>query len=382
MVALGGQYPQKDPPVGGQYQHQVPSLISDQQQIAVGRQHQEPTPKQEPPTRKRKIAVCGMLESDKRNVDELVHFVPVLDFISSNPLVEKVIWDPYLTKDCRLAIGNVVSVSDEDDPAKEKNDPAIENSDTGYWVAEGFVAEICDAHEHGLSWAGNFEEKHMFASTLGKFVKIAKIPTEKASVWNRLLDIRNLASRLFSRYRLGSGIRQPPYLKDFNNRVKKMLKEQNEQEGLSHNLEETNQMDDETKLSFWMIKNHPFFVRPLKIKGLFDSFYSSYKSIDTAVRDEEISKRQKNTCNNWHIERVRKSSFLYMVYWSKSKRTPPNDYYTRSSEYRPKDNSYSIFPYTHEDEYLALYIRICYVHGPDIVHVSLDLFFTFVVSLL
>jgi len=37
----------------------------------------------------------------------------------------------------------------------------------------------------------------MLASTIGKFVKIAKIPTEKASIWNRLLDLQNLATRLF-----------------------------------------------------------------------------------------------------------------------------------------------------------------------------------------
>jgi len=81
-------------------------------------------------------------------------------------------------------------------------------------------------------------------------------------------------------FRFGNDKREPPYLKDFVDRIEKMM--QKEQENLSHNLEQTEERDSETKMSFWMIANHPFFVRPLKIKGLFDAFYSSYKSIPKA----------------------------------------------------------------------------------------------------
>ena len=64
----------------------------------------------------------------------------------------------------------------------KEEDPAIENKDN--------IKEEGDR-------AVNFDESDMLASTTGKFIKIAKIPTEKASIWNRLLDLRNLATRLF-----------------------------------------------------------------------------------------------------------------------------------------------------------------------------------------
>ena len=148
-------------------------------------------------------------------MDEILPYIPVWDFISKNPLVEKVIWDSNLNGDARIQ-GNVKeeedrnltsmqdNIKEEDDPAienndniKEEEDPAIENTGIRDWVADGFVGELFVAHGYGVSWAGNFDESDMLASTIGKFVKIAKIPTEKASIWNRLLDLRNLATRLF-----------------------------------------------------------------------------------------------------------------------------------------------------------------------------------------
>ena len=108
-----------------------------------------------------------------------------------------------------LAIENkdkIKEVEEEEvDPAIENMDNfkeeeeeglAIENTGTGDWVADGFIREIFAAHGYGVSWAGNFDESDMLASTIGKFVKIAKNPTEKASIWNRLLDLRNLATCL------------------------------------------------------------------------------------------------------------------------------------------------------------------------------------------
>ena len=98
------------------------------------------------------------------------------------------------------------NIKEEEDPAienmdnikeKEEEGPAIENIGTGDWVVDGFVRELFAAHGYGVSWAGNFDESDMLASTIGKFIKIAKIPTEKASIWNRLLDLQNLATRLF-----------------------------------------------------------------------------------------------------------------------------------------------------------------------------------------
>ena len=97
-------------------------------------------------------------------------------------------------------------------------------------------------------------------------------------------------------FRFGNGKREHPYLKDFVDPTEKMM--QKEQENLSHNLEQTEERDSETKMSFWVIANHPLFVRPLKIKGLFDAFYSSYKSIPKAEQDEKVSERNKNTCEN------------------------------------------------------------------------------------
>ena len=150
-------------------------------------------------------------------MDEIIPFIPVLDFISKNPLVEKVIWDSNLNRDPRIQ-GNVKeeedpnltsmqdNIKEEEDPAienmdnikeKEEEGPAIENIGTGDWVVDGFVRELFAAHGYGVSWAGNFDESDMLASTIGKFIKIAKIPTEKASIWNRLLDLWNLATRLF-----------------------------------------------------------------------------------------------------------------------------------------------------------------------------------------
>ena len=174
----------------------------------------------------------------------------------------------------------------------------------------------------------------------------------------------------YTSFRFGNGKREPPYLKDFVDRIEKMM--QKEQENLSHNLEQTEERDSETKMSFWMIANHPFFVRPLKIKGLFDAFYSSYKSIPKAERDEKVSERNKNTCENWHVERVQKNTFLMMVYWSQ-RETLPADYLTRNSEFRQGDDDYNIFPFTPADDYLALFIRTCFVHGVETVQVSLDL---------
>ena len=97
------------------------------------------------------------------------------------------------------------NIKEEEDPAienkdnikEEEDDPAIENIGTGDWVADGFVGELFVAHGYGVSWASNFDESDMLASTIGKFDKIAKIPTEKASIWNRLLDLQNLATCLF-----------------------------------------------------------------------------------------------------------------------------------------------------------------------------------------
>ena len=134
-------------------------------------------------------------------MDEIIPFIPVLDFISKNPLVEKVIWDSNLNGDARIQ-GNVKEEEDPNltsmqDNIKEEEGPTIENIGTGDWVADGFVWELFVGNGYGVSWASNFDESDMLASTIGKFVKIAKIPTEKASIWNRLLDLQNLATRLF-----------------------------------------------------------------------------------------------------------------------------------------------------------------------------------------
>ena len=134
-------------------------------------------------------------------MDEIIPFIPVLDFISKNPLVEKVIWDSNLNRDPRIQ-GNVKEEEDPNltsmqDNIKEEEDPAIENTGTGDWVATGFVRVLFAAHGYGVSWAGNFNESDMLASTIGEFDKIAKIITEKASIWNRLLDLQNLATCLF-----------------------------------------------------------------------------------------------------------------------------------------------------------------------------------------
>jgi len=148
-------------------------------------------------------------------MDEIIPFIPVLDFISKNPLIEKVIWDSNLNRDPKIQ-GNVKEEEDpnltsmqdnikEEDPAienkdnikEEEEDPAIENTGIRDWVADGFVGELFAAHGYGVSWAGNFDKYDMLASTIGKFIKIAKIPTKKASIWNRLLDLQNLATCLF-----------------------------------------------------------------------------------------------------------------------------------------------------------------------------------------
>ena len=61
-----------------------------------------------------------------------------------------------------------------------------------------------------------------------------------------------------------------------------------------------------------------------------------------------------------------------MVYWSQ-RETLPADYLTRNSEFRQGDDDYNIFPFTPADDYLALFIRTCFVHGVETVQVSLDL---------
>ena len=108
-------------------------------------------------------------------MDEIIPFIPVLDFISKNPLVEKVIWDSNLNRDHRIQ-GNIkeedpnltsiqYNIKEEEDPAIENKDnikeegeeeedpaienmdnikeeeegPAIENTGTCDWVADGFV---------------------------------------------------------------------------------------------------------------------------------------------------------------------------------------------------------------------------------------------------
>ena len=52
----------------------------------------------------------------------------------------------------------------------------------------------------------------------------------------------------------GNDKREPPYLKDFVDRIKKRMQKekmiQKEQENLSHNLEQTEERDSETKMSF------------------------------------------------------------------------------------------------------------------------------------
>ena len=74
-------------------------------------------------------------------------------------------------------------------PTENGKGPTIENTGTCDWVADGFVRELFTAHGYGVSWADNFDESDMLASTIGKFIKIAKIPTKKASLGNRLLDV-------------------------------------------------------------------------------------------------------------------------------------------------------------------------------------------------
>ena len=131
------------------------------------------------------MADCGVLESERPDMDEIIPFIPVLDFISKNPLIEKVIWDSNLNRDPKIQ-GNVKEEEDPNLTSMQDNikeeDLAIENKDN--------IKEEGDR-------AVNFDESDMLASTTGKFIKIAKIPTEKASIWNRLLDLWNLATRLF-----------------------------------------------------------------------------------------------------------------------------------------------------------------------------------------
>ena len=64
-------------------------------------------------------------------MDEIIPFIPVLDCISKNPLVEKVIWDSNLNRNPRIQ-GNVKEEEDPNltsmqDNIKEEEDPAIEN---------------------------------------------------------------------------------------------------------------------------------------------------------------------------------------------------------------------------------------------------------------
>ena len=62
-------------------------------------------------------------------MDEIIPFIPVLDFISKNPLVEKVIWDSNLNRDPRIQ-GNVKEEEDPNltsmqDNIKEEGDMAL-----------------------------------------------------------------------------------------------------------------------------------------------------------------------------------------------------------------------------------------------------------------
>jgi hypothetical protein len=61
---------------------------------------------------------------------------------------------------------------------------------------------------------------------------------------------------------------------------------------LIHNFEETPKNAFGTQISFWVFKNHSFFIGSMKCKDFVEAFYAFYKSLSSVDWDKLISKRK------------------------------------------------------------------------------------------
>lgn len=222
-----------------------------------------------------------------------------------------------------------------------------EKTDFGALIADGYVNEVYEAHKVGLSWGGLLTEDDLYITDDGCFVSISKTPREEATAQNKCLDFTKITTILLSKY-IRNGV-MPHYLQEFLNRV----------DQLKHKSGRA------LLVSLWVLRNHPFLLDTGKWSVFFEDFYKWYKTVEIGARTRLIQHINQDICRNWHLSKVRGHDRLFAVYWSDRK--CPKFYYVRDfTKPRNSDVDHTIYPYTSEDGYLAVFHRVFFVHGPHI----------------
>lgn len=222
----------------------------------------------------------------------------------------------------------------------------MEPTEFGRLVADGSVNELFESHQKNLSWAGTFSLEDIYVSEDGPFVNIVRQPTEAATDENKALDFSRLTVVLFHKYFHHNGEMMPPYLGEFIDRAAQLM---------NHN-------GRDLLISLWVLRNHPFVMDPDKWRVFLEDYYKWYKATDIEMCTQLLIDTNRGICHNWHLNIVPTNVRLSTVYW---------DGWNPNVQLN-EDNAH-MYPFTTEDAYLAIYHRVGFVHGPQILQDDISL---------
>jgi len=256
-----------------------------------------------------------------RRVTKQIHFIPLIDMLPYKPLARSYHCDGI---------------------------PMVESTEFGRLVMDGFINELFEAHKEQLSWAGEISMEDLYVSEDGSFVYIVREPMERATKKNICLDFSQLIHALLYRYyQIGEML--PPYLSECMHRIDQL----------------ENKNGRELLVSLWVLRNHATVMDPGKWRVFFEDYYKWYKATDRGARPALLRDTNLGLCGNWPLHIVPTNQRLETVYWSGW--NPDQD------QVEGDTDIHNLIPFTMEDAYLAIYHRVVFVHGPEILQENISL---------